>query len=64
MERWAREEILMHNALMDAALQLVLQAEGHCENSTSNRIVKILENYGVDPDTGDMMPTTQSDNEL
>ena len=55
MEKWAREEIIKHNALMDAALQLVMQAEGCCENSTSNRIAKMLEDYGVDPDTGEMV---------
>lgn len=55
MEKWAREEIIKHNALMDAALGLVMQAESCCENSTSNRIAKMLEDYRVDPETGDMM---------
>lgn len=54
IEKWAREEILQHNALMYGALQLVMAANGHCENSLSIKIAEMLEQYEVCPDTGDM----------
>lgn len=61
MEQWAREAILQHNACMDAAYQLVMQANGYCENTTSNRIAEMLENYSVNPSTGDMEPVRTRD---
>lgn len=54
IEQWAREAILLHNACMEAAHMLVLQANGYCENSESNRIAEMLEKYEINPDTGDM----------
>lgn len=61
MEQWARDAILQHNACMYAAYMLVMQANGYCENSDSNRIAELLDGYEVDPETGDMV--TQSNDE-
>jgi hypothetical protein len=54
MEKWARDSILQHNALMNAAYQLIANANGHCSNSQSERLEAELEKYEVCPDTGDM----------
>lgn len=54
MEQWARDSILQHNACMYAAYMLIMQANGYCENTESNKIADLLENYEVDPETGDM----------
>lgn len=53
MEQWARDSILRHNECMALAYQIVMQANGHCENSLSNKIADLLENYEIDPETGD-----------
>ena len=55
MEQWARDAILQHNALMNAAWQLVCTANGHCSNTSSDRLEELLKDYaGVCPDTGNM----------
>lgn len=54
MEMWAREEILKHNAVMDAAYNLVVIANQYCSNSKSERIEVFLAKYNVCPETGNM----------
>jgi len=54
MEQWARESILQHNALMNAAWQIVTCANAYCQNTDSEKIEAMLEIYEVCAETGEM----------
>lgn len=54
MERWVEDEIIKHNAVMEAAYNLVIIANTYCSNSKSESIELELSKYEVNPKTGNM----------
>jgi hypothetical protein len=58
LDKDIQNEIRHHNTLMEAAHLLVVSANGGCFNDLSMQIEKMLENYYVNPETGNFKEIT------